>query len=81
MIFHIFNTQKKFKVRLNSSRNCSVCVRITFDGMESSFARFTMFVFSFAVESLKQGVKLDRLVILISWAIPFSCCGGKSKPT
>ena len=31
---------KKFKVRLNSSRNCSVFVRITFDENESSFARF-----------------------------------------
>ena len=37
--FHIFRAQK-FKVRSNSSRNCSVCVRITFDEMESSFARF-----------------------------------------
>ena len=36
--FHIFKAQKKFKVQLNSSRNCSVCVRITFDEMESSFA-------------------------------------------
>ena len=31
---------KKFKVRLNSSRTCSVCVRITCDEMESSFAVF-----------------------------------------
>ena len=27
-------------VRLNSSRNCSVCVGMNFDEMESSFARF-----------------------------------------
>ena len=32
----------------------------------------TMFVFNFGVESLEQSVKLDRLVILISLAIPFS---------
>ena len=32
----------------------------------------TMFVFNFGVESLGQSVKLDRLVILISLAIPFS---------
>ena len=31
-----------------------------------------MFVFNFGVESLEQSVKLDRLVILISLAIPFS---------
>ena len=31
---------QKLKDRLNSSRNCSVCVRITFDEMKSSFARF-----------------------------------------
>ena len=58
-----------FKIRLNSPRNYSVCVRITFDGMESSFARFNhVFFFNFGVESLE----LDRLVILISLAIPFS---------
>ena len=34
--------------------------------------RLTMFVFNFGVESLEQSVKLDRLVILISLAIPFS---------
>ena len=34
-----------FNVRLNSSRNCSVCVRIIFDGMESSFARFNHICF------------------------------------
>ena len=59
-------------MRLNSSRNCSVCARITFDGMESPFARFTKFVFNFGVESLEQSVELDRLVIFISLAIPFS---------
>ena len=32
----------------------------------------TMFVFNFGVESLERSVKLDRLVILISLAIPFS---------
>ena len=32
----------------------------------------TMFVFNFGVESLEQSVKLGRLVILISLAIPFS---------
>ena len=31
----------------------------------------TMFVFNFGVESLEQSVKLGRLVILISLAIPF----------
>ena len=31
---------KKFNVRPNSSRNCSVSIRITLDEMESSFARF-----------------------------------------
>ena len=31
-----------------------------------------MFVFNFGVESLERSVKLDRLVILISLAIPFS---------
>ena len=31
-----------------------------------------MFVFNFGIESLEQSVKLDRLVILISLAIPFS---------
>ena len=59
-----------FKIQLNSPMNYSVCVRITFDGMESSFARFNhvFFFFNFGVESLE----LDRLVILISLAIPFS---------
>ena len=38
---------KKFKVWLNSSRNCSVCVRITFDEMESSFPRFNHVCFWF----------------------------------
>ena len=33
---------------------------------------FTMFVFNFGVESLEQNVKLDRLVILSSLAIPLS---------
>ena len=32
----------------------------------------TMFVFNFGVESLERSVKLDRLVILISLAIPLS---------
>ena len=32
----------------------------------------TMFVFNFGVESLEQSVKLGRLVIMISLAIPFS---------
>ena len=50
---------EKFKVRLNSSRNCSVCVRITFDEMESS----CIFVFNFGVGSLEQSVKPGRLVI------------------
>ena len=40
MIFSHFLGAKKFKVRLNSSKNCLVCVRITFDEMESSFTRF-----------------------------------------
>ena len=31
--------RKKIQNRPNSSRNCSVCVRITFDEMESYFAR------------------------------------------
>ena len=31
-----------------------------------------MFVFNFGVESLEQSLKLDRLVILISLAMPFS---------
>ena len=31
-----------------------------------------MFVFNFGIESLKQSVKLDQLIILISLAIPFS---------
>ena len=39
MIFSHLKGAKKFKVRINSSRNCSVCVRITFDEIES-FARF-----------------------------------------
>ena len=73
--------KKKFKVRWNSSRNCSIWVLITFDGMESSFARFNHVCFNFGVESLEQSVKLDRLVIFISaLAIPFSNTTF-SKPT
>ena len=73
MIFsHLWGT-KKFKVRQNSSRNCSVWVLITFDGKESSFVRFNHVCFNFDVESLEQSVKLDRLVIFISaLAISFS---------
>ena len=72
MIFSHQEGAKQFKVRLNSSRNCSVSVRITFDGMESLFARFSHVFFNFGMESLEQSVKLDRLVILISLAI--QCC-------
>ena len=36
---------KKFRDRLNNSRTCSVCVRITFDEMESSFAMFNHICF------------------------------------
>ena len=73
MIFsHLWGT-KKFKVRQNSSRNCSVWVLITFDGKESSFVRFNHVCFNFDVESLEQSVKLDRLVIFLSaLAFPFS---------
>ena len=46
--------RRKKKIRLNSVRNCSVYVRITFDEMESSFPRLTMFVCNFGVGSLGQ---------------------------
>ena len=55
--------RKKFKVRLNSSRNCSVCVRITFENGYRRFRGLTKFVFNFGVWSLEQSVKLDRLLI------------------
>ena len=45
--FHIGEAQKKFKFQLNSSRNCSVCIGITFDEMKSSFARFNHVCFQF----------------------------------
>ena len=40
MISSHLKSAKKFKGRLNSSRNCSVCNLITFNEMESSFPRF-----------------------------------------
>ena len=56
--------RKKVKSPANSSKNCSVCVRITFDEMESSFlGGLPMFVYSFGIESLELSVKLGRLVI------------------
>ena len=63
MISSRLSGAKKFKVRLNSSMNCSVCVRITFDEMESSFPSLTGFVFNFGIGSLEQSVKLGRFVI------------------
>ena len=39
MILSHLKDTKKFKFWLNSSRNCLVFVQITFDEMESSFAR------------------------------------------
>ena len=76
---HIFKAQKKFKVRLSSSRNCSVCVRITFDEMESSFPRFNLFVFNFGVGSLEQSAKLGRN-FRFPWQFP-SLNTTFSKPT
>ena len=35
-----FHSLRRKKFRPNSLRNCSVCVRVTFDEMKSSFARF-----------------------------------------
>ena len=40
MISSHLKSAKKFKGRLNSSRNCSVCNLTTFNEMESSFPRF-----------------------------------------
>ena len=45
MIFSHIKRAKNLKVRLNSSRNCSFCVRITFDETESSFPRFNQVCF------------------------------------
>ena len=70
---HLFKVQKKFKVRLKSSRNCSVCVRITFDQMESSFSRFNHVCF--LISALDRSSKASSWVgssFSISSAIPFS---------
>ena len=74
-------------ITLNSSRNCSICVRVTFDEMESSFPRFNSAVlqqcflqcfrclncFSAAVakESL---LKVPAIVSLANFQIFKFCC-------
>ena len=70
--FHISKTQKSSK----SGETVQGIVQSVSESLSMKWNRrlrgLTMFVFNFGVESLEQSVKLDRLVILISLAIPFS---------
>ena len=79
-IFTSLSHKKNFKVRLNSSRNCSVCVRITLDEMESSFARFNHVCFLFLNRQPKSNAIYSVFVVRAVFQLLYCCCGGEMAP-
>ena len=79
-IFTSLRHKKNFKVRLNSSTNCSVCVRITLDEMESSFARFNHVCFLFLNRLPKSNAIYSVFVVRAVFQLLYCCCGGEMAP-